>query len=81
MWGRHHGGVPVGVIDVGSNTVRLLVVRGGRPVLSEREMLRLGADVERDGRISDQKLAQAAEVVARLRRGRPQRGRRASSKY
>ena len=64
MWGRHHGGVPVGVIDVGSNTVRLLVVRGGRPVLSEREMLRLGADVERDGRISDQKLAQAAEVVA-----------------
>jgi exopolyphosphatase / guanosine-5'-triphosphate,3'-diphosphate pyrophosphatase len=64
MWGRHHGGVPVGVVDVGSNTVRLLVVRGGRPVLSEREMLRLGADVERDGRISERKLAQAADIVA-----------------
>jgi exopolyphosphatase/pppGpp-phosphohydrolase len=51
-------------VDVGSNTVRLLVARGGRPVLSEREMLRLGADVERDGRISDTKLAEAAEVVA-----------------
>ncbi len=63
MWGRHHGGVPVGVVDVGSNTVRLLVVRGGRPVLSEREMLRLGADVERNGRISDRKLALAAKVV------------------
>jgi len=56
--------MPVAVVDVGSNTVRLLVVRGGRPVLSEREMLRLGADVERDGRISDSKIAHAATVVA-----------------
>ena len=30
MWGRHHAAMPVGVIDVGSNTVRLLVKRGGR---------------------------------------------------
>lgn len=63
MWGRHHAGMPVGVVDVGSNTVRLLVVRDGRPMLSEREMLRLGADVERNGRISDAKLNEAAEVV------------------
>jgi exopolyphosphatase/guanosine-5'-triphosphate,3'-diphosphate pyrophosphatase len=55
--------MPVGVVDVGSNTVRLLVVHGGRPALSEREMLRLGADVEQSGRISEQKLALAAEVV------------------
>jgi exopolyphosphatase / guanosine-5'-triphosphate,3'-diphosphate pyrophosphatase len=63
MWGRHHGDVPVGVVDVGSNTVRLLVVRRGRTVLTEREMLRLGSDVERDGRISPVKLARTAQVV------------------
>jgi exopolyphosphatase/guanosine-5'-triphosphate,3'-diphosphate pyrophosphatase len=55
--------MPVGVVDVGSNTVRLLVVRRGRAVLSEREMLRLGADVEQHGRIPLTKLARVAEVV------------------
>jgi exopolyphosphatase / guanosine-5'-triphosphate,3'-diphosphate pyrophosphatase len=65
MWGHHHGAMPVGVVDVGSNTVRLLVTRRGRPILSEREMLRLGADVERDGRIGDDKLARTASVVGR----------------
>src|SRR4051794_6484551 len=67
MWGRHHGDV-VGVIDVGSNTVRLVVARGRREVLSQKEMLRLGAEVERHGRISDGKLTQTALVVARLAR-------------
>lgn len=64
MWGRHHDDMPVGVLDVGSNTVRLLVVRRGRSILTEREMLRLGADVEQHGRISAMKLARTAEVVA-----------------
>jgi exopolyphosphatase / guanosine-5'-triphosphate,3'-diphosphate pyrophosphatase len=64
MWGRHHEAMPVGVVDVGSNTVRLLVEVRGRPVLSERELLRLGADVERFGRISAEKLDEAARVVA-----------------
>ena len=67
MWGRHHDDV-VGVIDVGSNTVRLLVARGRREVLSERVMLRLGAEVERYGRISDEKLDEAAAVVERFAR-------------
>jgi exopolyphosphatase/guanosine-5'-triphosphate,3'-diphosphate pyrophosphatase len=67
MWRRHHGDV-VGVIDVGSNTVRLLVMRGRREVLSEREMLRLGAEVERHGHIPDGKLTQTALVVGRLAR-------------
>jgi exopolyphosphatase/guanosine-5'-triphosphate,3'-diphosphate pyrophosphatase len=62
MWGRHHDDV-VGVIDVGSNTVRLLVARGRREVLSERVMLRLGAEVERYGQISEEKLDEAAAVV------------------
>ena len=64
MWGRHHVDVPVGVVDVGSNTVRLLVSENGRTVLSERAMLRLGADIERHGEIPEAKLAQTASVVA-----------------
>jgi exopolyphosphatase/guanosine-5'-triphosphate,3'-diphosphate pyrophosphatase len=56
--------VPVGVVDVGSNTVRLLVSEHGRTVLSERAMLRLGADIERHGEIPEDKLLQTAEVVA-----------------
>jgi len=64
VWGRQHGTV-VGVVDVGSNTVRLLVTRGERTILTEREMLHLGADVERRGEISPEKLALVAELVGR----------------
>ena len=53
----------VGVIDVGSNTVRLVVARGGRQVLSQREMLHLGADVELHGSIPEAKLAAVATLV------------------
>jgi len=66
LWLGHHDAVPVGVIDVGSNTVRLLVARGRREVISERVMLRLGDDVERHGRISEGKLDHAASVVERF---------------
>jgi exopolyphosphatase / guanosine-5'-triphosphate,3'-diphosphate pyrophosphatase len=62
--------VHVGVIDVGSNTVRLLVAKrrkGGLfRVHEEREPLGLGEDVELDGRISDRKLAHAQAVAADL---------------
>jgi exopolyphosphatase / guanosine-5'-triphosphate,3'-diphosphate pyrophosphatase len=53
----------VGVIDVGSNTVRLVVAQGGREILSRREMLHLGADVERHGSIPPAKVAAAARLV------------------
>jgi exopolyphosphatase/guanosine-5'-triphosphate,3'-diphosphate pyrophosphatase len=66
MWRRHHGSVPVGVIDVGSNTVRLKVAHGSEEVISIREMLRLGAEVEEHGRISDAKLAETVGVVHRF---------------
>ncbi|HZT91074.1 MAG TPA: hypothetical protein VFA05_03455 [Gaiellaceae bacterium] len=54
----------MGVIDVGSNTVRLLVTRDGRCVHTEREMLRLGADVEQTGAVTEEKLGEVAHVVA-----------------
>src|SRR5216683_24793 len=66
MWRRHHGEVPVAVIDVGSNTVRLVVARGDREIVSCREMLRLGASVERFGSNPADKLAQTAEAVRRF---------------
>lgn len=66
MWRRHHDSMPVGVIDVGSNTVRLKVARGSDEIFSIREMLRLGAEVEERGLISDRKLAETAEVVRRF---------------
>ncbi len=64
LWGRHHADVRVGVIDVGSNTVRLLVAEHGRTVLTDREMLRLGADIERHGSVPADKLDLVADVVA-----------------
>jgi exopolyphosphatase / guanosine-5'-triphosphate,3'-diphosphate pyrophosphatase len=66
LWGRHHDGVPVGVVDVGSNTVRVQVAEGGRTIYSERELLHLGADVEVHGSIPEAKLESTAEVVARF---------------
>ena len=57
----------VGIVDVGSNTVRLLVARrqgGGIVPLEEaREHLFLGEDVERDGKLSEARIAQAASCA------------------
>jgi exopolyphosphatase/guanosine-5'-triphosphate,3'-diphosphate pyrophosphatase len=60
--------VTVAVVDVGSNTVRLLVARreGSElvPLDEGREHLFLGEDVERDGRLSSARIDEAAECVA-----------------
>ena len=66
LWGRHHVDVPVGVVDVGSNTVRVLVSEGGHTILSERDMLHLGADIERHGAIPKEKIALTAAVVGQF---------------
>jgi exopolyphosphatase/guanosine-5'-triphosphate,3'-diphosphate pyrophosphatase len=55
-----------GVVDVGANTVRLQVSRDNESVLGERAMLRLGEAIERSGRIPDEKLDEAAAVVAKF---------------
>lgn len=64
------------VIDIGSNTARLLVAALGRgsvePVHEERALLALGDEIERFGRLSDLKLAETAEKArgyARKARG------------
>src|SRR5918999_3682438 len=57
----------VGVIDVGSNSVRLLVaaVRDGTlvPLCQERVRLALGDDIERFGRISREKLRKTTRAA------------------
>jgi exopolyphosphatase/guanosine-5'-triphosphate,3'-diphosphate pyrophosphatase len=58
------------VVDVGSNTIRLLVARldsrGIERVFSERIRVGLGAEIELTGRISEVKLAAAASAVKKL---------------
>ncbi len=63
MWRGHHGAVPVGVIDVGSNTVRLHVSQGGLEVHREKALLRLGESIELTGAIPAEKVTETAECV------------------
>jgi exopolyphosphatase/guanosine-5'-triphosphate,3'-diphosphate pyrophosphatase len=61
--------VRAGVIDVGSNTLRLLVAEPTPPgletILSERTHVGLARDIERDGVISAARLTQAQELATR----------------
>jgi exopolyphosphatase/guanosine-5'-triphosphate,3'-diphosphate pyrophosphatase len=63
-------GMRVAVIDVGSNTIRLLAaersLRGVVPVQQNGVSVGLGAEVELRGRVSRQKLDEAAFEVRRL---------------
>jgi exopolyphosphatase / guanosine-5'-triphosphate,3'-diphosphate pyrophosphatase len=56
-----------GVIDVGSNTIHLLVgeVENGEvlPVTAEKVSARLGAGVEKTGKLEEERLALAVEVI------------------
>jgi exopolyphosphatase/guanosine-5'-triphosphate,3'-diphosphate pyrophosphatase len=64
--------VNAAVVDVGSNTVRLLVARpspaGLVPLRREKAFVGLGAELIRSGRIGEAKLAEAAEVAGRFAR-------------
>ncbi len=53
----------VGVIDVGSNTVRLHVSKSGTEVHREKALLRLGEPIERTGSIPADRLAETAACV------------------
>jgi exopolyphosphatase / guanosine-5'-triphosphate,3'-diphosphate pyrophosphatase len=62
--------VRIGVVDVGSNTIRLLLAQvEGReivPLEKERVRLSLGAEIERLGVVSDVSVAAAAKAVDKL---------------
>lgn len=51
-------------VDVGTNTVRLIVVDGaGRQLAREMTITRLGRDMDRTGRLDDEALARTLEVL------------------
>ncbi len=60
----------IGVVDVGSNTIRLLLAQvEGReivPLAKERVRLALGAEIEQRGAVSDVSIATAAKAVRKL---------------
>jgi exopolyphosphatase/guanosine-5'-triphosphate,3'-diphosphate pyrophosphatase len=62
--------MPVGVLDVGSNTTRLLVARVEHgeivPVDKEKVRLPLGEEIERFGAVSEAHVAAAAKAVRKL---------------
>jgi exopolyphosphatase/guanosine-5'-triphosphate,3'-diphosphate pyrophosphatase len=67
--------VRVGIVDVGANTVRLLVASADQGSLvsirEDRAQLGLGEEIERAGRIGEKKLSEAAETAkAHVRRAR-----------
>jgi exopolyphosphatase/guanosine-5'-triphosphate,3'-diphosphate pyrophosphatase len=63
--------VRVGVVDVGANTVRLLVASRSGVVREERVQIALGDEVERCGRLSSKKIREAAEAAtSQIRRTR-----------
>ncbi|WP_152623018.1 Ppx/GppA phosphatase family protein [Ferrimicrobium acidiphilum] len=65
------GGVVVAAMDLGSNSFHLAVFRvrsdlGLEPIAKEREMLRLGERVYRDGVFNDEAIQEAVATVARF---------------
>ncbi len=74
-WLVRIGAMRVGIVDVGANTLRLLVAaqEDGRLVAlrEQRVQLGLGEEIERSGALGDEKLAEAAAVArAHVRRAR-----------
>ena len=63
---------PVGIIDIGSNSVRFVAYGGAERVPSvlfnEKLMAALGRGVARDGRLSDGAMARTLEALARFSR-------------
>jgi exopolyphosphatase/guanosine-5'-triphosphate,3'-diphosphate pyrophosphatase len=58
--------MPVGVIDVGSNTVRLNVSDDGEEVHREKVMVRLGDAIERTGSVPEAKLDETSALIERF---------------
>jgi exopolyphosphatase/guanosine-5'-triphosphate,3'-diphosphate pyrophosphatase len=57
----------VGVVDIGSNSVRLLIVDGDGERLREVEVTALGSGVDRTGRFSEERVVATLDVLGRYR--------------
>lgn len=62
---------PIGVIDIGSNSVRLVIyegaVRAATPVFNEKVLCGLGRAIHSTGRMSDESVERAIGALARFR--------------
>lgn len=62
---------PIGVIDIGSNSVRLVVydgaVRAATPIFNEKVLAGLGISIASTGRLGDESVARALEALHRFR--------------
>src|SRR5579859_7994294 len=61
---------PRAVLDVGSNTIRLLVARLGdaalEPILDQSEFVRLGREVDRTGRLQEDRQQVGVRTIGEL---------------
>ncbi|SEQ47625.1 exopolyphosphatase / guanosine-5'-triphosphate,3'-diphosphate pyrophosphatase [Devosia sp. YR412] len=68
--GRIKGAKPVAVLDIGSNSVRLVVyerhARALTPLYNEKSACALGRGVGQTGRLADANMAQALEAIKRF---------------
>lgn len=69
--GRLHLGPTIAVIDIGSNSVRLVVyealVRSPTPIFNEKTLCGLGRNVLTTGRLADEAVARALASIRRFR--------------
>ena len=69
--GRHDERTPVSVIDIGSNSVRLVVYEGASrsptPLFNEKALAGLGRSVAAHGKLSGDAVPRALEAIARFR--------------
>lgn len=69
--GRLPHGEPIAIIDIGSNSVRLVVyealTRAPTPIFNEKVMCGLGRNVAIKGRLGDEAMARALMALARFR--------------
>ena len=69
--GRLDYGSPVGVIDIGSNSVRLLVYEGltrsPTPIFNEKVLAGLGREVQTTGLLTDDAVEKALAALRRFR--------------
>jgi exopolyphosphatase / guanosine-5'-triphosphate,3'-diphosphate pyrophosphatase len=69
--GRLHHGNPVAIVDIGSNSVRLVVYEGltraPTPIFNEKVMCGLGRNVATKGRLNEDAMQKALKALARFR--------------